>query len=65
MNDWARACVDRLTYNYDWQDTIDPEDWEEIQRLMAEAINSNKDLAKRFSEMCNDNGVIEDDYFSF
>ena len=62
---WAQACVDRLTDNYEWQDTMDTREWWALQVLMADAINASPELARLFINECTNQGVVEEDYFSF
>lgn len=59
---WSEACADRLVDNYEWQDIIEPEDWEKIKAHVALAIRSYPERATLI-KLCLDNGVVEEDYF--
>jgi hypothetical protein len=64
LDNWVYACIARLTDNFDWvgQD-IDFEDRCQFEKLLIDAIISNKKLADKFVESCLDHGIVESDYF--
>jgi hypothetical protein len=55
-------CVSRLVDNYEWQDSIEYDEWMNIQKALVFVImgasNSRIDL---FVNTCLEHGVIEED----
>jgi hypothetical protein len=55
---WA---ISRLLDNYEWQDIIEPDEWQELQDKISDAIMADKRLALIVLNACLDNGIIEEE----
>lgn len=54
-------CISRLVDNYEWQDNIDSDEWQELQEKIAMAIIADKRLAQIVLSACEEHGIIEED----
>ena len=64
LENWVYACIARLTDNFEWHEQdIDIEDRGDIEQMLVDAINANKELADNFVNVCLNHGIVEHDYF--
>jgi hypothetical protein len=54
-------CISRLVDNYEWQDSIDSDEWQELQEKITMAIIADKRLAQIVLSACEEHGIIEED----
>lgn len=55
-------CVSRLVDNYEWQDSIEYDDWLKVQSAMVFAImGASNARIDEFVNTCLEHGVIEED----
>ena len=54
-------CISRLVDNYEWQDSIDSDEWQELQEKITMAIIADKRLAQIVLSACEEHGIIEEE----
>lgn len=54
-------CVSRLVSNYEWQGSMDRDEWLELQEKITLAIIADKRLAQIVLSACEEHGIIEED----
>jgi DNA-binding LacI/PurR family transcriptional regulator len=54
-------CVSRLVDNYEWQGSMDGDEWLELQEKITLAVIADKRLAQIVLSACEEHGIIEED----
>jgi len=60
--DISHAIMSRLVDNYEWQTTIEPNDWRDFITVLSHAVATSQ-YFHIIESMAMQEGIIESDYF--